>query len=52
MQHRLELAALAVVAVGFLSAVVVPSVGAVLVTGGAYALVLPKFIEPEDPTAG
>jgi len=51
MRLTLEAAAATAILAGVLSVAVVPMVGASLVAAGAYALVLPKFIEPQNPAA-
>jgi hypothetical protein len=51
MNYKIEAIAVMVILTGFLlfNTADTALVGALLVAGGAYALVLPKFIEPQSP---
>jgi hypothetical protein len=51
MAHKMEAIAVMVILTGFLlfNAMDTALVGALLVAGGAYALILPQFIEPHGP---
>ncbi|WP_340098760.1 hypothetical protein [Salinibaculum salinum] len=51
MQHKIEAVAVMVILTGFLlfNTAETALVGALLVAGGAYALILPQFIEPQGP---
>jgi hypothetical protein len=51
MQHKIEAMAVLVILAGFLlfNTAETPLVGALLIAGGAYALILPEFIEPHGP---
>jgi hypothetical protein len=51
MQNKIEAVAVMVILTGFLlfNTVETALVGALLIAGGAYALILPQFIEPQGP---
>ncbi|MHB9287525.1 hypothetical protein ACKVMT_10875 [Halobacteriales archaeon Cl-PHB] len=51
MRQSIEALAVGLVLVGFLlfSAAETTLVGSLLVAGGAYALILPQFIRPQNP---
>lgn len=51
MNYKIEAIAVMVILTGFLlfNTADTALIGALLVAGGAYALVLPKFIEPRSP---
>jgi hypothetical protein len=51
MQNKMEAVAVMVILAGILlfTAAETALVGALLVAGGAYALILPQFIEPHSP---
>lgn len=51
MDTKIQVVAMLVMVVGFLlfNAMETTLVGAVLVAGGAYAMILPNFIQPEGP---
>ncbi|MEF8785109.1 MAG: hypothetical protein V5A45_04190 [Haloarculaceae archaeon] len=51
MQNKIEAVAVMVILTGFLlfNTAETALVGALLVAGGAYALILPQFIEPQGP---
>ncbi len=51
MSNRIETLAVVAILAGFLlfSAAETTFVGALLVAGGAYGLILPQFIQPQSP---
>lgn len=51
MQNKIEAVAVMVILTGFLlfNTAETALVGALLIAGGAYALILPQFIEPQGP---
>lgn len=51
MQNKIEAVAAVVILTGFLlfNTAETALVGALLIAGGAYALILPQFIEPHGP---
>jgi hypothetical protein len=51
MKHKIEAVAVMLILTGFLlfNTAETALVGGLLVAGGAYALILPKFIEPHGP---
>ena len=51
MQNKIEAVAVMVILTGFLlfNTAETALVGALLIAGGAYALILPQFIEPHGP---
>jgi len=51
MSHKLEAVAVMIILTGFLlfNTAQTALVGALLIAGGAYALILPQFIEPHSP---
>ena len=51
MTNKIEAVAVMVILTGFLlfNTVETALIGALLIAGGAYALILPQFIEPQGP---
>ncbi len=51
MRHKMEAIAMVVILTGFLlfNTAETAIVGGLLIAGGAYALILPQFIEPHGP---